>query len=145
MRAILAIALIAAASPALAQERSPTERQTLVDLAYVLGESHALRQACGGAGDQFWRGRMARLIETEVPDQAFEDRLKGAFNNGYAARQTEFPGCGPETRRAEAAAAGRGQGLANRLGSITRLVQRLGPDAEKPAEPDSVAEDESPR
>ena len=60
----LAALLLTAPSPlpAHAQEREPADRQRLLDLAYALGQSHALRQACEGAGDQFWRARMMRLI-----------------------------------------------------------------------------------
>jgi uncharacterized protein (TIGR02301 family) len=50
----------------------------------VLGQSHALRQACAGASDQYWRGRMSDLVATEHPDPAFERQLKVAFNNGFA-------------------------------------------------------------
>lgn len=142
---ILSAILSLLAAPALAQERSPAERQTLVDLAYVLGETHALRQACAGAGDQHWRTRMVGMVEAEAPDQALEDRLKGAFNNGFAARQTEFPTCAPETRRAEAAAVQRGQALAGQLAAAVRVVRRMGPDGEQEALPDSVAEDPAPR
>ena len=146
MRKIAAIALLLAiAAPAVAQERSPTERQTIIELAYVLGESHALRQACAGEGDQFWRTRMVRLVETEAPDEGFEDRLKSAFNNGFAARQTEFPACSPEARRAEVAAVQRGQGLAGKLAATVRVVSRMGPDAPQEPVADSVAEDETAR
>lgn len=145
MRVLALIAALALAAPAIAQERSPAERQALVDLAYMLGESHALRQACHGAADQYWRGRMIRLVDAEAPDAAFEDRLKGAFNNGFAARRTEFPGCGPQTHKAAAEAARRGQAAADKLGQTLRIVRRMGPDAPSEAAPDSVAEDEAPR
>ena len=67
-RAVLAILLAACATPALAQERTPAERQVLVDLAYVLGESHALRQTCEGAGDMLWRSRMEEMLRVEAAD-----------------------------------------------------------------------------
>ena len=35
--------------------------RALVDLAYAIGESHALRQVCQGDGDQYWRERMEQL------------------------------------------------------------------------------------
>ena len=45
------------APKAFGQERAADERQRLLDLAYTLGESHALRQICQGEGDQYWRSR----------------------------------------------------------------------------------------
>jgi uncharacterized protein (TIGR02301 family) len=100
---------------AMAQARAPAERQTLIDLAYVLGRSHALRQACAGARDQHWRQRMTALVATEAPDPAFDRQLKVSFNNGYAAAQAAYPRCGPAVRREEAAAAARGRDLASSL------------------------------
>ncbi len=106
---------LSVSSQALAQDRTPTQRQTLSDLAYVLGQSHALRQACQGVTDQFWRGRMVKLVEAEAPDPAFNTRLNSAFNAGFSAAQARYPACGPDSRAAEAAAAARGQALAGSL------------------------------
>ena len=103
---ILALSLSALALPAQAQERTPAQRQTLADIAYVLGESHALRQACEGAYDQYWRDRMMGVTDTEAPDAALDRRLKEAFNSGFASRRAEFPECSRASRIAEAAAAG---------------------------------------
>ena len=103
------------AAGALAAARGPAERQSLIDLAYVLGESHALRQACAGPSDQFWRGRMSALIQAETPEPAFDGQLKGAFNTGFATTQAAYPRCSREVRRREAAAAARGRALAASL------------------------------
>ena len=103
------------ASPALAQDRPPAQRQTLTDLAYVLGESHALRQACQGPLDQFWRGRMLKMVDAEAPDPAFNTRLNNAFNAGFSSAQAQYPACSADSRKAEAAAAARGQSLATSL------------------------------
>ncbi len=111
----LTAALLGTAAPVLAAERTPDQQQTLTDLAYVLGQSHALRQACEGASDQFWRGRMYRLLQTEQPDQGFDRRLKQAFNAGYAASQAAYPTCTPQSRRAEAKAAEHGRTLVEGL------------------------------
>ena len=108
-------ALTLLASAAAAQERTPAERQSLVDLSYVLGESHALRQACAGAEDQFWRLRMLRMVQAEQPDAALDKRLKEAFNTGFVAGQTGFPSCTPQSRVAEAKAAAQGRILAATL------------------------------
>lgn len=135
----LVIAGLLAAVPAGAQERTPVERQTLVDLAYTLGRSHALRQACAGPGDQYWREKMVQVSQTEAPDADFDSRLKNAFNSGFASGQTEFPTCTADSRRAEAAAAEKGQALAAQLSNITRPVRRMGSDdpGAKPVSPDA--------
>jgi len=111
----LMFVVAAFASPAVAQDRTPTQRQTLTDLAYVLGESHALRQACLGPLDQFWRARMLRMVDAEAPDPAFNTRLHNAFNAGFSSAQAQYPTCGADSRKAEAAAAARGQALAASL------------------------------
>lgn len=113
--AFAAAALIA--SPAAAQDRSPAERQQLLDLAYVLGEAHALRQACKPE-DQFWRARMRRLIEVERPDEAFARRLADRFNTGFSVREAQFPECADAVRAEAAAAARRGREIASALARI---------------------------
>ncbi|MFT4252340.1 MAG: TIGR02301 family protein [Caulobacter sp.] len=138
---ILAALVLAAPAlapvPASAQDRAPAERQRLLDLAYAIGQSHALRQACEGAGDQFWRARMVRLTEVEQADQAFDGQLRDRFNGGYAAAQAAYPECGPESRRAERQAALRGRALASKLSQTVRINEQ--------ASPDSVAEGRAAR
>jgi len=134
LRARLAASLLTAlllASPAVvsAQDRAPAERQRLLDLAYAIGQSHALRQACEGVGDQFWRARMVRLTEVEQADQAFDGQLRDRFNGGYAAAQAAHPECSPESRRAERQAALRGRALANKLSQTVRVNEQAAPDS----------------
>lgn len=151
-RRLFALALFGAfvAPAAGAQERPPPERQSLLDLAYALGESHALRQVCSGDGDQFWRDRMVRVTETEAADAAFSSRMTQQFNAGFATRQSEFHSCGPASKRAEQAVARKGQSIAGRLGSISRVIRNTGPMEETGLEsevtdPDSVANTPAPR
>lgn len=136
---LIALALAAAAPVALAQDRSPVQRQALVDLAYVLGEAHALRQVCHGRQDQYWRDQMIGLVDTERPDAAMERRLRETFNTGFVTRQGEFPSCTPEAQRAEAAAMRRGRGLAGRLARAGRAP------APAPQAPDDMADRPEPR
>lgn len=98
-----------------AQDRAPDARQALADLAYTLGQSHALRQACVDKDDQFWRDRMGRLLKLEAPDQALKRRLGDSFNTGFAAARLSYPRCGPGARAELAHLAGRGRDLAGRL------------------------------
>ena len=150
-RRLFALALITAfAAPAMAQEREPAERQTLIDLAYALGESHALRQACAGDGDQYWRDRMMQVTETEASDATFNGRLTQAFNSGFATRQTEFPSCSPASKRAELMVARKGQSLSTQLSTITRVVRGVGPEGAGAGDsdtraPDSMADAPAPR
>lgn len=95
--------------------RQPAERQALADLAYALGESHALKVACAGSADQSWRDRMNRLLELEKPDEAFRRRLTDSFNAGFSTRKAEHPACDEGVPEAERAAAERGRALAERL------------------------------
>jgi uncharacterized protein (TIGR02301 family) len=123
---VLALAI---ATTALSQQREPVQRQVLVDLAYVLGEAHSLRQLCAGPADQFWRNRMLKMIETESADHGFEQRLRETFNTGYVARQAQFTQCSPQSRDAETRVAAHGQDLARRLIVVPP----------PPPEPDSLA------
>jgi uncharacterized protein (TIGR02301 family) len=113
--AICALPLAVLAPAAAAQERAPVARQAAVDLAYVLGESHALRQACAGPDDQYWRDRMQQLIDVEAPDAALNARLARSFNAGFAAGQASFPDCGPGARAQAARIAAQGRRLADAL------------------------------
>jgi uncharacterized protein (TIGR02301 family) len=135
LNALLVLAVLCGPGPALAQDRNPAERQTLLDLAFTLGESHALRQVCEGAGDQYWRARMMRLVEVEKADQAFDAQLRDRFNTGFAAGQGEFTECGEASLRAEQQAAVKGRTLAARLARSMRVR----PPSDQAA-PDSVAD-----
>lgn len=107
----LLVAVCLLAGPALAQDRSPAHRQVLTDLARTLGESHGLRQVCEGPSDQTWRTWMSRLLEAEAPDDAFDRRLREAFNTGYYAAQARFPECDSAARAEAARSAARGKAL----------------------------------
>jgi uncharacterized protein (TIGR02301 family) len=133
--ALLALVLLVPTSAAWAQDRDPSERQKLLDLAFTLGESHALRQVCEGTGDQYWRSRMVRLTDVEKADQAFDAQLRDRFNTGFAARQGQFQDCDDASRQAEQAAARKGQALAARL---ARSMRTAAPSSQ--AAPDSVAD-----
>jgi uncharacterized protein (TIGR02301 family) len=133
--ALIALAILAPTSAALAQDRGPVERRSLLDLAFTLGESHALRQICEGAGDQYWRARMMRLTDVEKADQAFDAQLRDKFNIGFASRQGEFPDCDDASRRAEQQTARKGQALAAKL---ARSMRTRAPADE--AAPETVAD-----
>jgi uncharacterized protein (TIGR02301 family) len=93
----------------------PARRQTVADLAYLLGEAHALHRACAGPEDDTWRGQMARLLEVEAPDAGYRRRLTERFNAGFVSGSAAFPACGPAAQEAERRAARKGAALARRL------------------------------
>jgi lysyl-tRNA synthetase class 2 len=61
------------------------------------------------------------MLEWYRADAGLDAQLRERFNTGFAAGQSAAV-CGPASLRAEAAAAARGQALANRLSSIMRQV-----------------------
>lgn len=130
----LAFALLLTATPVAAQEAAD-RGATLVALAEVLGQSHALRQACAGPSDQYWRARMMRLMDVEQPDERLMERLTEAFNTSFFSRRALFKTCTPATRRAEAAAAARGRAL---TGGLSRTYQRSAKESPSAA-PDKMA------
>ncbi|MFZ0268634.1 TIGR02301 family protein [Caulobacter sp.] len=139
LNVLLAFVVLSAGRAALAQDRAPAERQTLLDLAFTLGESHALRQVCEGGDDQYWRSRMVRLTEVEKADQAFDVQLRERFNAGFAARQDAFPGCDDASRQAEQRTARKGQALAATLSRS--MVTQAPPQAlQDQAAPETVAD-----
>ena len=109
-------------------------QEVLVGLTRTLGESQALRQACEGGDDQYWRSRMNRLMETEMPEPELEGRLKASFNAGLAETRRLYPFCGDSARRAQALAAVRGQELADRLAHARYRtgIQPVLPESETP-------------
>ena len=114
--AALALWLTAAASAREAPlRRAPVERQVLIQIAYVLGEAHALHRLCAGPEDATWYDRMERLEAEEGADEGFRQRLVGSFNAGFASRQAEFPTCGPASQAAERRVAAHGAALSRRL------------------------------
>jgi uncharacterized protein (TIGR02301 family) len=139
LNALLVFVLLSWSGSALAQDRGPAERQILLDLAFTLGESHALRQVCEGGDDQYWRSRMVRLTEVEKADQAFDAQLRDKFNTGFAARQGEFPACDEGSRQAGQQTARKGQALAARLSRsmVTRAPSQASRDE---ASPETVAD-----
>ena len=112
--AVPALAQTPAATPPPTAPSAP-QRQMVVDLAYVLGEAHALHRVCAGAQDNTWRGRMGRLLKAEAPDAAYRQRLMESFNAGFVAEKAEFPTCTLKSSDAEKTVAARGRDLSRRL------------------------------
>jgi uncharacterized protein (TIGR02301 family) len=112
---MVAVAFVAVPAAAQSLHRSPEAREALVQLAYDLGEAHALHRLCAGPSDATWYGRMQQLEAEEGADEGFRRRLVESFNEGYAAGSSEFPACTMQSRAAERAVAARGAALARQL------------------------------
>jgi uncharacterized protein (TIGR02301 family) len=112
---LLAAVLIPAAASAQPARRPGDERQTVVRLAYVLGQAHALRRLCAGPGDATWYARMQHLLAEEASDDASRRQLVESFNAGFANAQAEYGSCGPRSQAAERGVAEQGRSLALRL------------------------------
>jgi uncharacterized protein (TIGR02301 family) len=130
---LLALAAFAAAMPAVAQDRSVAQREALVGLTRVLGESQALSQACEGPSERRWRDRMERLVDAEQPDEDLAARMTASFNAGLAEGRRIYPACGEGTRRALALAAVRGRDLADALSHVKYRtgIMPVEPEAEQ--------------
>jgi len=112
--ASLAMVIGLGGAAAAASVRTPQQRQDLVDLAFVLGEAHALHRVCAGPSDNTWRGRMQTMLEVEAPPADLKARLAQSFNAGFSAKGAQAKDC--DTASAlEAAVAKRGAELARRL------------------------------
>jgi uncharacterized protein (TIGR02301 family) len=96
----------------------PQARQALDDLAYVLGQSHALRQTCRGTHDQYWRAKMLSLMQLEAAsDPRMAARLSRAFNAGFDTERASHPVCAAAALQEAARQAERGRVLAITLAS----------------------------
>lgn len=91
-------------------------RPGLADLAYALGEAHALRQGCRGRSDGYWRGRMSAVIDLEQPGREQKLQLVERFNTGFAAARTAHPTCNVESRATLSDVLARAASLARGLG-----------------------------
>ena len=115
---LMIVTALTAAVPVFAAESQgnlPVRRETVVDLAYVLGEMHALQRLCAGPDDDSWRAKMTRLMEIEKPDDLYRRRLTTRFNDGYMDGSAGFTACDPESQAAERAMAEKGRALSRRL------------------------------
>jgi uncharacterized protein (TIGR02301 family) len=107
--------LFAAALFSASGDEEPVRRQVAADLAYVLGEIHALHRTCAGPNDGTWRARMEALVNAEAADVGFRRRLMKRFNSGYLEASAAHVSCGSDSLEAERRAQSEGARLARRL------------------------------
>ena len=109
---IAAFAVLALLTPPAAP---PPPRPGLNDLAYALGEAHALRQACHGRSDGRWRVRMSGVLDAEHVGRERRTQLVERFNAGFAAARAAHRACDEGARAALSETLARAAPLARSL------------------------------
>ena len=114
-RLIACLCLLFASVPAqgaAAQEDFMRYQQQLLRMAEILGGVHHLRGTCDDSENQYWRGRMLRLIDIEQPSQSLRNQMIERFNANYDEQKRRFPKCGNKTSKEAARLAREGESLA---------------------------------
>ena len=110
------LAVSALLLPASAQVRTQEYLRDLVQLSNVLGGAHAIRVACNGRNDQYWRGHMMNLLNLEAPDRSqLRSSMVDAFNRAYQVESARHPTCDSDAVAAEAAYSTQGREISDRL------------------------------
>lgn len=119
----LALFVCASFGAASAQARSQDYLRDLVELSGILGGAHAIRAACNGRDDQYWRERMSGLLELEAPEPSpLRRSMVDAFNRTFSFESERRLVCDSSARDGEAAYAAQGRMLADRM--ATRLLPK---------------------
>ena len=93
----LLVSIVAVPRQALAVD--PPYEPQMERLAEVLGSLYFLNPLCKpGATD--WRAQMAELVRLDQPDDDRQQRLYGAFNQGYQAYSRLYRTCTPSATEA---------------------------------------------
>ena len=114
----LSVSALLPGLPAQGQSRVQSQDyfRDVTSLAEVLGKAHAIRVACNGRNDQYWRSYMLRLLELEAPYQGGLRRsLVNGFNAGFSWGSDLHPTCDGDAVTAEKAYAAEGRDLSARL------------------------------
>lgn len=87
-----------------------------VKLSRLLGRAHAIRVACNGRSDQFWRLYMQEMLDLEAPDQgSLRQSMARAFNDSFTTEANVRKWCDDAAVAAEAQYAAQGRAIAERL------------------------------
>lgn len=137
---ILALALLLATTPALAQQgnqrpgsarpqsqqqppapapvpepQPPAYEPDMLKLAEAIGSLAFLRQLCGGPEAQQWRARMTELLDTEGVTPSRKERLAGAYNRGFKGFALTYRTCTAAAEEASARLSQDGERLSRSL------------------------------
>lgn len=89
----LFVAMMMAATPALAQQSNRPYDQKIYRLSEILGAIHYLRELCGAAEGQRWRDSMQELLEAEGANAVKRATLSQRFNRGYRGYSRTYRSC----------------------------------------------------
>lgn len=89
------------AAPALPDPNAPPPYEPqMMRLAEILGALHHLRTVCNAPDANLWRDRLAALIEADASAADRRDRLVGAFNASLRTWARSYRSCTPAAEHA---------------------------------------------
>ena len=123
-----ALGLAGSGSPSLAQTegveqdlplRDQVYFRNLAELSKVIGAAHAVRVACNGVDDQYWRSYMQQILGLEAPERGpLRERMVEGFNRGYQQSEARNGRCSANSAQAEAEYAREGRRLSDELAAF---------------------------
>ena len=111
----IALCLLLALPPALAQEKPRPYDKDLMRLSELLGAVHYLRELCAAGDGARWRNEMQALIEAEGTSDFRRVTLTKQFNKGYRSFQRTSRSCTNTALTAIDRFVGEGAEIAKRL------------------------------
>jgi uncharacterized protein (TIGR02301 family) len=78
-----------------ANEPPPPYEPELLRLSEILGALTYLRDICGAADADSWRGRMQALLDSEAKTATRKEHLAGAYNRGFHGYEISYRACTP--------------------------------------------------
>ncbi|MEO9969477.1 MAG: TIGR02301 family protein [Hyphomonadaceae bacterium] len=93
--------------------------RNLTRLSAVIGSAHAVRVACNGVDDQYWRSYMQQILGLEASERGnLRSSMVDAFNRGYQQGERRSSRCTAESARIEAEYAREGKRLSDALAAF---------------------------
>ena len=89
---LLAVLILSALLPQRAMAVDPPYEPQMERLAEILGSLYFLNPLCKPGGTD-WRSQLTDLVRLDQPDDARQQRLYGAFNNGFNAYSRLYRTC----------------------------------------------------
>jgi uncharacterized protein (TIGR02301 family) len=81
-----------------ADEPPPPYEPELLRLSEILGALTYLRDVCGAADAESWRGRMQALLDAEAKTATRKEHLAGAYNRGFHGYEVSYRVCTPNAQ-----------------------------------------------
>ncbi len=80
------------------EEPPPPYEPQLLRLSEILGALTYLRDICGAADAETWRGRMQALLDAEAKSTVRKEHLAGAYNRGFHGYEMSYRVCTPNAK-----------------------------------------------